>query len=79
MKTFALGDAIAWDTHGGRHYKRQMGMVVEVVPAGQLPTKYRAETTIPRDHESYVVLAYRDSRTKAAYYWPRVSGLVKPE
>lgn len=67
---FKVGDKVHWESHGPRGYTIKNGIVVQVVPAGELPREYEfiarnvrfmygygRETDIgnPRKSESYLV------------------------
>ncbi len=70
-KKFKLNQAVAWTSQAGGYSKRKTGKIIEVVPAGKMPTKHtHLDTVTTRSHESYVVLS-----GKQRIYWPRVSHL----
>ncbi len=65
-----VGDRVTWGGAAQPHINEKTGDVFEVVPAGELPlSDFDRQTTIPRNHESYVV------KVKRSLYWPRVSNL----
>lgn len=79
---FKLGDEVSWSSQAGGFEKVKIGVVVDVISAGEsiLKSKFRREldaSTLPRKEESYVVCvgAKPGSRAKPKYYWPRVSEL----
>ena len=73
---FSLGSKVSWSSQARGSRTTKVGEVVEVVPPGGHPDREKfpqlhsgAGVGLPRDHESYVVIANR------RYYWPRVSAL----
>ena len=70
-KKFKTGDCVAWCSQAGGYSKIKIGEIIEVVPAGKMPTKHRKmDSVTPRTHESYVV---RVGRIRT--YWPLVKYL----
>jgi hypothetical protein len=78
---FQIGDIVIWTSKAGGNTKKKIGVVIEVVPAGQTPTTCVNLST--RRHESYVILVPRKSRArrnkslKPSIYWPHAS-LLRP-
>lgn len=80
--TYKLGDMVVWSSQAGGFGKEKSGEIVEVIPAGRsiLKSKFRDQldaSTLPRRHESYVVMVppKNGSKAKPKYYWPRVTAL----
>lgn len=76
MTVFTEGDIVEWTSQAGGFTKTKRGMIVEVVAAGNLPSRERFTSLhkgwgvgMPRDHESYVV------KVGNKPYWPRVVNL----
>ena len=68
-----LGDRVEWTSS----CVKKEGVIVEVVPAGDRPTKMKLANFDPRDHESYVVDGGKRGVRTTSLYWPRVSLLHK--
>jgi hypothetical protein len=72
-----LHTEVTWESQANGTSKRKVGLVIEVIAPGELPTKHEPDGG-PRDHESYVVEVPR-SGSKGALppktYWPKVTGL----
>lgn len=73
---FQIGNRVQWSSQAHGSHKTKEGVVVAVVPAGQLPDRTRfyklhrgSGVGMPRDHESYVVEVGRKP------YWPRANKL----
>lgn len=75
--TFSVGDKVRWSSQSQGFTKEKVGMVAQVVAAGQKPdTKFYQLYKGPgvggyRDHESYVVTV------GTRPYWPRANKLEK--
>lgn len=80
---YAVGDVVTWKSQAGGNVKQKTGTVVEVVPAGERPSR----STSTRPHESYVVqVTFEPKRSRSAVknvrqkkpelYWPVVKNLV---
>ena len=74
---FKTGQTVAWTSQAGGSTREKIGVVAQVVAAGELPDRHRfpqlhrsAGVGSPRDHESYVVVI----ADKQAY-WPRAAWL----
>jgi len=73
--SFQIGNKVQWCSSSNGRTKAKEGVVVEIVPAGAVPSRswlqlHRGSGIgMPRDHESYVVIANRKQ------YWPRVNKL----
>lgn len=69
-----LGDKVTWSSQSGGYMATKTGEIIEVVPCDAVPRC--AETTLPRGHESYVVMVRpAKGNAKPKKYWPRVSAL----
>jgi hypothetical protein len=90
--TFRVGDRVQWSAYDQPQCPVNIGEVVAVVPAGADPramalaaqkewgtTRLDLGTTLPRDHESYLVVVGQAwglrKRYKSKLYWPRVARL----
>ena len=78
------GSKVTWTSQAQGYSAMKTGKVVEVVAAGDLPSRDRFESLykgagigMPRKHESYVVSVDVGKTPGASvrYYWPRVSAL----
>jgi hypothetical protein len=77
MSAWKLGDEVEWASSAAGVRRVKRGAVVEVVPAGKWPGRYRVGDGMARDHESYVVRAYVVGRgSRKGTYWPRVKALL---
>lgn len=84
---FTAGDTVAWTSQSGGYTRTKVGIVEEVVPAKGLPSRDRfpqlyrnAGVGLPRDHVSFVVrVPGKTAKAAGTLYWPRVSGLIKPD
>lgn len=92
MKNLKLGDHVNWESQAGGSTKKKSGTVHYIVPKGSAATdrfhvekynpgyypkhKQMFDGTIPRDHESYVIIVpSKSGRGKCKLYWPHVSKL----
>ncbi|AQT06539.1 hypothetical protein [Acetobacter persici] len=76
---FDQGQPVKWVSS----YTPKKGTIVKIVPAGTLPheidpayscVESSGGQSLPRDHQSYVVLGYRtDGKGKEKLYWPRTA------
>ena len=72
---FMIGDRVTWTSQADGLTRTKVGEVVEAIPAQMGPTRIRGAGR-PRNHESYVVQASKQSdRKRTALYWPRVKHL----
>lgn len=78
------GSKVKWASQAQGHHKEKVGVVVQVVPAGERPNRERfldlykgAGVGCGRNHESYVVAVPTGKKGmgKPKHYWPRVSAL----
>lgn len=84
MNKFQLGQEVTWSSQAQGVVKTKVGVVVEVIPAGEHPDRERFEPLYrgsgvgsSRNHESYVVEAF-DPTGKSSVrkvYWPRTAAL----
>ena len=86
-----VDDKVSWESHGPRGYTVKYGVIVQVVPPGELPREtefiarglrfmygYGREADIgtPRKNESYLVeVPGKTAKAMPKLYWPRVSQL----
>lgn len=69
-----LGDKVKWSSQSGGYVAVKTGEIIAIVPPDEIPTC--ADTTLPRGHESYVVMVRPiKGKAKPKKYWPRVSAL----
>lgn len=80
IRQFNVGDHVKWASQAAGSWVVKVGKVVEVVPAGKRPTKYRTIAT--RKYESYVVMATTVKRGRGpgpsdtlTAYWPVATAL----
>jgi hypothetical protein len=73
---FKINDIVTWTSQANGCWKQKVGIVAQVVAAGQLPDRDQFRTLytgagvgMARGHESYVV------KVGSRIYWPRVSAL----
>jgi len=77
---FKFLDTVSWDSQAGGIWKRKVGKIYGVIPAGEKPSRqlfpelygrpsHNISYTLPRDHESHVVVAGHKT------YYPRVKDL----
>lgn len=75
---FKPQDAVRW-TSSNAHKE---GVIVAVVPPGRLPRDVGydklGDTSLPRNHESYIVKGGEPGR-RPKFYWPMVSLLNRAE
>jgi hypothetical protein len=76
-----LNDFVRWGSQSQGSWKKKIGQIVQVVPAGEIPDRKIAPDLfrssgigLPRKHESYVVRV-KTGKNSFRHYWPRVSGL----
>jgi hypothetical protein len=75
---YDLNQTVRWTSQAQGFAKTKVGVIVEVVPSGQLPdhdkflSLYRGSGVgAPRNHTSYVV------KVGSKIYWPRASKLTQ--
>lgn len=66
QRGFCLRDRVQWTSDD----TLKVGLVEEIVPAGQHPSRLQFDTI--RDHVSYIVRV-----PSRGLYWPRVAGLSR--
>jgi len=77
------GDRVTWESQAQGWWNKKTGVIVQVVPAGELPDRDRflslykgAGIGMARNHESYVVQLNQEKPHRVPkFYWPRVSAL----
>jgi len=75
VEKFVVGDEVEWTSQAAGITRTKRGTVIEVVPAGQFPSRKPGRNDLAclsRDHDSYVV-----SVKGRGTYWPRASQLRK--
>jgi hypothetical protein len=89
MKTFELGDEVAWSGHTVSHMSKKGGTVVEIVEPGESWPRGEWEKThhimyegpMQRDHVSYLVEIRGTGNGRHFLFWPSARSLrkVKPK
>ena len=75
--SFKIGDRVSWTSQANGRSVAKQGAIYEIVAPGAKPTGIKG-AGMPRDHESYVVKAYKNTdRKRTALYWPLVHKLHK--
>lgn len=77
-----VNDTVEWTSSSAGITRSKRGLVVEVIPANQFPTREkRVEADVwgnIRNHESYLVrVPGKNAASKGKLYWPRVSQLKR--
>jgi hypothetical protein len=73
--SFKIGDQVSWASQANGRTVVKKGAIYEIVAPGADPTGIKG-AGMPRDHESYVVKAFKETdRKRTALYWPIVSKL----
>jgi hypothetical protein len=74
---FHIGDKVTWTSQSSGSTVTKVGAIFEIVAAGKHPAALVGGGGV-RDHESYVVKAYKvTDRKRVGTYWPIVSKLHK--
>lgn len=74
---FEINDAVRWTSSN----VRKEGVIIGIVPANRMPRDVGlniGDTSLPRDHQSYVVRGGEPGR-RTTIYWPVVSLLNRAE
>jgi hypothetical protein len=74
---YKIGDRVSWTSQANGRSVPKQGAIYEIVAPGAAPTGIKG-AGMPRDHESYVVKAFKETdRKRTALYWPLVHKLHK--
>jgi len=81
-KIIEVGDIVEWSSQASGTVRTKRGEVIEVVRAGQRPTKKLKDMGWSRRHDSYVVRASvidgsESQKNRFRMYWPMASKLEK--
>lgn len=83
---FKYEDSVKWSSQAQGSHKKKIGIVVQVVPAGEYPDREKfprlysgSGIGMSRNHESYVMAVDcgKNPGSLVRHYWPRVSALSK--